>query len=286
MENLIINAALTGMIPTKQLNPAVPISPEEIIADARRCRDAGATIVHIHARDKKGSPAYQKEIYREIFQGIRSECPELLISGSASGRVFKEFWQRAQVLEPAYDLRPDLASLTLGSMNFANCASVNSPDTIKSLATAMASKGIIPEWEIFELGMAEYACYLVKKGILVKPFYANILLGSLGTLSATPFNLAAVVRALPEDTVWAAAGIGRFQHFVTSLAVTMGGHVRVGLEDSLFYDAEKKCPATNPGLIERVVKVARAIGRQIATPAQTRQILGLTDEGIKQKNFS
>ena len=134
--------------------------------------------------------------------------------------------------------------------------------------------------KLFDFGMIDYAQFLISRGTLCKPYYANILLGSLGTLSATPYNLASMVRALPEGTVWSGAGIGRFQFYVNSMAVTMGGHVRVGLEDNLFYDpVEKTQPATNAGLIDRVVKVARAVWREIASPPEARQIIGLPPSG-------
>ncbi|NQT13210.1 MAG: 3-keto-5-aminohexanoate cleavage protein [Planctomycetes bacterium] len=271
MDPLIINAAVTGMVPTKDDSPNVPISPQEIIADVRRCRDAGATIVHLHAREPEGEPTYRKEIYAEIFAGVRQECPELLISASCSGRLHREFWQRSEVL----DLEPDFGSLTLGSLNFSEQASVNSPEMIQRLAQAMQQRGIMAEMEIFDLGMADYAKFLVRKGMIERPLYANLLLGSLGTMSATPENLCMLIRALPEGTTWSATGIGRFQFFVNSLAVTMGGHVRVGLEDALYYDWEAKRHATNAGLIQRVVRLALAAGREIATAEQTRRIIGV-----------
>jgi uncharacterized protein (DUF849 family) len=271
VEPLIINAAITGMVPTKSDNPHVPISPAEIIAEAKRVRDAGATIVHLHARQADGAPTYRKEVYAEIFAGIRAECPELLLSGSCSGRLFSEFRQRSEVLE----LRPDLGSLTLGSFNFPRQASVNGPDVIERLARKMSALGVMPELEIFDLGMAELTHYLVRKRILRRPLYANLLLGSRGSIAATPDNLCTLVRALPEGTVWAATGIGRFQFFINSLAVVMGGHVRVGLEDALYYDWQTRRPATNAGLIERVVRLARSAGRKIATPDQARKSLGL-----------
>ncbi|MEK6258588.1 MAG: 3-keto-5-aminohexanoate cleavage protein [Planctomycetota bacterium] len=271
MPPLIINAALTGMVPTRRDNPHVPISPREIIADAKRCRDAGATIVHLHARENDESPSYRREIYAEIFAGVRAECPELLISGSCSGRTFGEFWQRSEVLS----LDPEFGSLTLGSLNFPTQPSINSPDMIQQLAAAMSARGIVPELELFDLGMAEYAHFLIHKGVLRPPFYANILLGSLGTLAATPDNLCLMIRALPPGTTWSATGIGRYQFFINSLAVTMGGHVRVGLEDAIYYDWDSRQPATNAGLIDRVVHLARAVGRDIASPGQTRAIIGL-----------
>lgn len=271
MDPLIINAAITGMVPMKSDTPHVPISPEECIADAKRCRDAGATIIHLHAREPDGSATYKKEIYAEIFQGVREECPEMLISGSCSGRVYGEFWQRSQVL----DLQPDLGSLTLGSLNFPKQASINAPDMVQNLAIAMRDRGIVPEMEIFDLGMCDYAHFLIRKDMIRPPFYANILLGSLGTLGATPDNLCAVVRALPPGTTWAATGIGRYQFYINCLAVAMGGHVRVGLEDAIYWDWETKKLCTNAQLIERVAKVAKACGRRIATAEETRAIIGM-----------
>ncbi len=269
MEPLIINAALTGMVPQRKDSPYVPLSPQEIIEDAKRCVEAGATILHLHARASDGSPTYRADVYREIFDGVRSACPDVLISGSCSGRVHGEFWQRSQVL----DLQPDLGSLTLGSLNFAKQPSINSPEMIQLLALRMKERGILPELEIFDLGMADYAQYLVDRELVQSPLYANILLGSLGTLAATPDNLCSVVRALPQGTLWAATGIGRFQFQVNCMAIAMGGHVRVGLEDALYYDWIDREFATNVGLIERIVHVCHAVGRRVATALEVRERL-------------
>lgn len=274
MDDLIINAAITGMVPTKKDTPHVPVSPEEIIADVRRCRDAGASIVHLHARDSDDLPTYRKDIYSQILNGVRKVCPDIILCVSTSGRVFKTFEQRSEVLE-LVDPAPEMASLTLGSMNFARNESVNSPDMIKALALKMAKRKITPEWECFDLGMVEYSHYLTSHEILRPPFYCNLLLGSLGTISATAFNLATMVRALPDGVTRAAAGIGRYQFSVNTLAITMGGHVRVGLEDNLWFDEQRSRLATNADLIDRLVGVARACGRSIASPQKARQIIGL-----------
>jgi len=272
---LIINVALTGMVPTREDSPQVPITPDEIAADAERVHSAGASIVHLHARDEDGRPTYRREVYEEIVAGVRGRCPDLIVCVSTSGRVFKSFEERSEVLDLDSDLKPEMASLTLGSLNFPAQASVSEPEMIRRLAGKMKERGIMPELEAFDLGMVDYAKFLVDKGVLVPPFYFNILLGSLGTLSATPFHLATVVQSLPTGATWAGAGIGRFQLFVNSMAVTMGGHVRVGLEDNLWLDAEKTHPATNPGLVERVVALAGAVEREVATPAQARELIGL-----------
>lgn len=275
MEPLIINLACTGMVPTRRDNPAVPITPDEIAEDCDRCVRAGASIVHVHARDEDGEPTWRPEIYREVIEKVRQKCPGVIVCASTSGRRFKEFEKRSAVLELEGDARPEMASLTLGSMNFPKQASVNEPSMIRALAERMREREIVPELEVFDLGMVDYAIYLLERGVLQPPLYFNLLLGSLGTLSATPLHLATMVRALPPEATWAGAGIGRFQFAVNCLAITMGGNVRVGLEDSLFMDSEKRRPATNLGLVERLVAVASAIEREIATPDRARQIIGL-----------
>ena len=280
MAKLILNLAGTGMIPGKTDNPAVPITPAEIADDCGRCYDLGASIFHLHARDESGQPTWRPDTFREIVLRVRARCPGAVVGVSTSGRVFKEFAQRAAVLDLDGDAKPDMASLTLGSLNFPNQASVNDPAMIKALATRMRERGIVPELEIFDFGMLDYAHYLIEHQILRPPYYFNLLLGSLGTLAATPFSLASLTRGLPSQdshakVTWAGAGIGRFQFFVNALAIAMGGHVRVGLEDNLHLDTHKERLASNPLLVERLVRLAHANEREIATPAETRMLVGL-----------
>ncbi|MEP6892931.1 MAG: 3-keto-5-aminohexanoate cleavage protein [Gaiellaceae bacterium] len=272
---LVISLAPTGMVPTKGDNPHVPVTPDEIAADAARCVAAGASVVHLHARDAEGTPTHCREVYAEVVARVKEQCGDVIVCVSTSGRRVSEFEQRAEVLELADDLAPDLASLTLGSLNFPKQASVNDPTTIQRLAERMREREIVPELEVFDLGMVDYARYLLERGVLAPPLIFNILLGNLGTLAATPLNLATVVQALPEDSTWAAAGIGQFQLPMNAVGVVTGGHVRVGLEDNLWLDTEKTQPADNLALVERVVGIARAVGREIATPAQARELLGL-----------
>jgi uncharacterized protein (DUF849 family) len=192
---LIVNAALTGMVPTKADNPNVPVSPEEIADDAERVVGAGAAVVHLHARDETGAPSWRPDIYRRIVASVRDRCPEVVVCVSTSGRVFKEFEERAAVLDLDGDEQPELASLTLGSLNFPKQASINEPDMIRRLAERMRERDVVPELEIFDLGMVDYLHYLLDRGVLEPPLYVNVLLGSLGTLAATPANLVTVVRA-------------------------------------------------------------------------------------------
>jgi uncharacterized protein (DUF849 family) len=275
-DKLIINVAPTGMVPTKQDNPDVPVTPDEIAEDVRRCRDAGGSIFHLHARDDDGAPDYRIERYRTILEEVRARCPnDIILCLTTSGRVYNTFEKRSEVLDLEPPFRPDMASLTLGSMNFPKQASVNPPDMIKRLAGKMNERGIVPELEVFEPGMIDFSTYLIRKQILREPLYYNLLLGSLGTSAATARNLVHMVDSLPEGATWAATGVGTFQFGINALAISMGGHVRVGLEDAIFMDANKTDPATNVRLVERIVKLARAAGREPATPDETRRLIGL-----------
>ena len=267
---LIVNAALTGMVLSKDQNPHVPETPEEIAADCARVRDAGASIVHLHAR-VNGEPTHRADVYASIVQAVRERCPELIVCVSCSGRHVTSVDERAEVLS----VQPDMASLTLGSLNFPGQASVTAPDTIAALASHMHEAGVMPELEAFEPGMVEVASYLVRKGVLRAPLYFNLLLGSRGTAGCSPANLAAMQAALPDGSVWALAGIGRFQYAAHLMAIASGGHVRVGLEDNGWFDAARTVPATNAGLVERVVRIAADAGREPATPDETRALLGL-----------
>jgi len=274
-EPLIVNAALTGMVPTRAQVPHVPVTPEQIAHDAVACVDAGATILHLHARRADESPAWERAAYEAIIPAIREQRPGAVICVSSSGRDVAEFERRADVLELSGDARPDMASLTLGSLNFRTTASVNAPDTIVRLATAMAERGIRPELEVFDTGMAYLAAELLDRGVLAPPLYANLILGSVNTAPATARSLAHLVDALPPATTWAAGGLGPFQLPMNALAIFMGGHVRTGLEDNPTFDAERARPATNPGLVERVAELAAIAGRPLATAAAVRERLGL-----------
>ena len=272
---LIINLAPTGMVPRAADNASGPLAAERIAEDCEACRVRGASIFHLHARDENESPAWQKEVYREIILAVRARCPDAIIVVSTSGRTHGAFEQRSDVLNLDGDAKPDMASLTLGSLNFPKQASVNEPSMIKRLADAMNERSIMPELEVFDFGMLDYAKYLIERKTLREPFYFNFLLGSLGTMSATSFNLASLVMSLPAGATWAAAGIGRFQFAMNSLAVVTGGHVRVGLEDNLFMDSGKTRPATNPLIVHRIARLAAAAERPCATPAEAREIIGL-----------
>lgn len=272
---LIVNAALTGMIPRRAQVPHVPVTAEAIVEDAVACHAAGAASVHLHARDAAEAPAWQREAYAEFIPEIRRRCPGLVICVTTSGRTCGEVAQRADVLELEGEAKPDMASLTLGSLNFRDGPSVNSLTTIRALAGRMRERQIKPELEVFDTGMAYLASVLETEGLLEAPLYANVLLGAINTAPARAEVLAQLVRELPDGTVWAAAGLGRFQLPANGLAVFMGGHVRTGLEDNPWWDHTTREPATNAGLVHRMAQLAELAGRRLATPEEARELLGL-----------
>jgi uncharacterized protein (DUF849 family) len=272
---LIVNAAITGMVPRRAQVPHVPVTPEQIVESAVACVDAGAAILHLHARDGNELPEWRREAYEAFIPEIRRRRPDTVICVTTSGRDVAELERRADVLELEGDARPDMASLTLGSLNFRTTASVNAPETIVGLAERMAERGIRPELEIFDSGMAYLAAELLDRGVVRAPLYANLILGSVNTAPATAGALAHLVAALPPGTTWAAGGIGPFQLPMNAMAIFMGGHVRTGLEDNPTYDAERRRPATNEGLVRRVAELAGVAGRALATAAEVRERLGL-----------
>ncbi|MFI5225383.1 MAG: 3-keto-5-aminohexanoate cleavage protein [Candidatus Limnocylindrales bacterium] len=274
-DSLIVNLAPTGMVPTRADTPHVPLTPAEVAADVRRCRDAGASIVHLHPRDEEGQPTQSPERAAEFIAAVREVAPDIVINVTTSGRRDPELAGRARVLDLDGAVRPEMASLTLGSLNFPKQASINAPATIAGLAERMRDRGIVPEWEVFDFGMLDYAAYLRGRGLLGDPVYVNLLLGSLGTSAATPLNLALLVERLPAGATWAATGVGRFQSAVNRWSIAMGGHVRIGLEDNIWFDDDRTDLATNPRLVERVVAIGRAMGREPATPAEVRTRLGI-----------
>ena len=272
---LVITLAPTGIVPSRDQNPNLPVTPAEIAADVEQCFSAGARVFHLHARSEDGEATCRREVFAEIVGRVKQAVPQAIVCVSTSGRRFPSYQDRSEVLDLEGELKPDLASLTPGSMNFPRETSINSPEIIGRLAAAMQERGIVPEMEIFDFGMVDYVHYLIDKGVLRPPFVFNLLLGSLGTLSASPLNLALMVERLPAGSFWSAAGIGRFQSFMNALGVAMGGHVRTGLEDNLFLDRDKLRPATNARLVERIARQAEALERPLATPEEARRILGL-----------
>lgn len=277
MENrLIINFAPTGMIPDKNMNSHVPLSLNEIVDDVHRAVELGISMVHIHARDEKtGLPTYQAKVYADIIEGIRKISQELIICVSLSGRNFKEFEKRAEVLQLSGDLKPDMGSLTLSSLNFSQTASLNSPDMVQSLALEMQHKGILAELEAFDLGMINYAKFLEKKHMLKPPHYFNLLGGNISGFQANLMHAGMMVQELPTHSYWSFAGIGDSQLAMNSMAIAMGGGVRIGLEDHLWFDKNRTKAASNIELLKRVHHLAHIHERDVMSSAELRERLNL-----------
>ena len=272
----LINAALTGMVPTRADTPHVPLTVQEIINDAVACVDAGAGILHVHARDAAGRPTHAAEVYAPIVAGIRKLRPEAVLCVSTSGRSGASLAERAAVLDLTGAAKPDMASLTLGSFNFRREANINDPDTILALARKMQERGIKPELEIFDTGMVGTLRFLERKGELTGRLYANVILGGVNTAQASLPDLCHLVSLLPPGVLWAAGGVGPAQLPMNVAALLLGGHVRLGLEDAIWLDRGRTLPARNVELILRVRDMAARLELRPATCAEARNLLGLT----------
>lgn len=276
MDGLIINLAPTGMVPTKAMSPHVPISVPEIVKDAQRCVALGASILHLHARDELGHPTCQKEVYARLIGSLRETCPDVVICVSLSGRTAGSFEQRAAPLSLTGDLKPDMGSLTLASMNFSRAASVNSPEMIQKLAERMAEVGIKPELEVFDSGMVNYARYLAERQLLRPPFYFNFILGNVATAQAKPAQLGLLMNELPPNSYWTGGGVGSAQLAMNTMGLLYGHGVRVGLEDCLWLDMERTKLASNVEMVQRIRDLAEVFGKRIASSQEVRIALDLT----------
>ena len=269
MEKLIITVAPTGSLPTKKMTPHVPITPQEIIETGLRCEAAGASIFHIHARNPSDeTPSTDFSIFEEIYNGLR-ERTNLILQISTGGRAGMAYEERNERLK----LRSEMASLTTGSVNFANSVYANSPELIEALARDMRFNDIKPEMEIFDVSMINNAVALLKKNLADAPMHFDFVLGMKGALPATVENLVHLKNSVPPDSTWSVAGIGRAQLNMNVHAILMGGHVRVGLEDNIYF--RKGQLATNEQLVERIARLSREFGRDVANPDEARDILHL-----------
>jgi 3-keto-5-aminohexanoate cleavage enzyme len=262
MNDLIVNFCPTGMVPDKTMNPKTPLSPQEIIEETHQAYEIGITIAHLHARDASGKPTFKKEVYRDIFEGVRKFCPDLVICGSSSGRNFKTFEQRSEVLE----LYPDMCSLTLSSLNFLHQASVNEPDMIQRLLLKMNQFGVVPELECFDMGMINYGKYLIKKGLIKGPYYWNLLFGNIAGFQANYMQLGMAVQTIGEDQFIGLAGLGDQQLKVSGLAIFGGFGVRIGLEDNIWWDLRKEKLTDNLALLHRVHELRQLAQRPFMKP--------------------
>ena len=269
MRKLIITAALTGSLPTKEQNPNVPITPDEIAQDALACYNAGAAVVHIHARNAEGKNCHDTAVFQEIHDKIKALAPELIVQLSTGGRAGMSFESRRGCLF----VNPERASLSTGSVNFPTSVYENSPTLITQLAEMMHERHIMPEIEVFDTSMVAPAVELKKKGLIDGPLYLNFVMGMRNVQPANIGQLSHLLTMIPDDALWSISGVGANQVTTMLLGLAAGGNVRVGLEDNLYQT--KGVPASNVSLVERVARIAKDVGREIASPAEAREILGL-----------
>ncbi len=267
-DKLIITVAPTGSKPTKEHTPHVPITAEEIAADAIRCEEAGASVLHIHTRDQEQKPSDDPERFREVVEALDGRT-RLILQISTGGRAGVGLESRLQRLS----VGGEMASLTTGSVNFPNSAYVNPPDLVESLAKEMTRLSIKPEIEVFDLSMLFNGISLTERGVLAAPLHFNFVMGLRGAMPARIEHLTHLTGFLPAGSTWGVSGVGAAQLSIATHALLMGGHVRVGLEDNIYF--RKGEFATNAMLVERIVEISRILGREIATPHEARTILGL-----------
>ncbi|MBW1974959.1 MAG: 3-keto-5-aminohexanoate cleavage protein [Deltaproteobacteria bacterium] len=272
MEKLIITVALTGNVPTKEMNPNLPVTPDEIAYDVRRCADAGAVLFHVHARDAQLKPTLDIEVFKEIVRKIKEVAPEVIIQLSTGGRAGKDWEARSKPIR----LCPEMASFTTGSNNLPGMVYENPPQLLEYMAKIFNETGVKPEIEVFEAGMINNALYLHKKGWIHPPFHFDFVLGAPGAMAGSVKNLQFLVDSIPPGSTWSVAGIGKMEIPLAVAAIVMGGHVRIGLEDNLYMPDGSL--ASNPALVEKIVRITREIGREIASPDEAREILSLPKE--------
>ncbi len=268
MEPLIITCAPVGGEIMPDQTPHLPVTPEQLGQTAAAIREAGASIVHVHCRNDDGTNTHDVERFRAAFAAIRAQS-DLIVQFSTGGAIGMTPQERSSILQ----LRPEMATLTCGSVNFGDDIFENSFPIMRGILARMREYDVKPELEIFDKGHLANARRLASEGVLTLPQHADFVLGVPGGLEATVQNLCDLVDDLPAGCTWTVAGIGRQQLPLAMVAIAMGGHVRVGLEDNLYYSKGRL--ARNEELVARVVRIAQEAGRVVATPDQAREILGL-----------
>ena len=276
MEKLIITAAICGAEVTKEQNPAVPYTVKEMVREAKSAYDAGAAVIHVHVREDDGTPTQSKKRFKEVLDAIYKEIPDVLIIPSTGGAVGMSAEERLQPTE----LFPEMATLDCGTCNFGDDVFENTIPMMREFGKRMLENNIKPEYECFEMGHLDTILRLAQKGqVPGAPMQFNFVLGVFGCTPATGENLAWLVRNIPEGSTWTATGIGRYQFPLAMAAIPMGGNVRVGFEDNL-YLSKGVLAKSNGELVDKVVRLSRELGREIASPAEARRILSLPEKHI------
>jgi 3-keto-5-aminohexanoate cleavage enzyme len=278
-EPVVVSCAITGNRTTLEMNPNLPITPVEQGIAAAEAVEAGASVIHLHVRNDDGTENHDLERFKEAVYEIQKRAPEAIIEVSTRGATGEDIDYRGNCL----DLSPEMCSLNIGSLNIGDEVFLNDPADVKKLTEKIYQFGVEPEIDVFDIGMMENAFSLHKKGILKGKLRLLLVLGINGGVSADIRNLVHMVSLLPAGTHWSALGIGRFQLSIATHALLMGGNIRVGLEDTAYYN-KGELAKSNAQLVKRVVRIAKEIGRPIATPDQARKILGLRSRETLKNN--
>lgn len=272
MENkVILTVATTGAWPKKKDTPYVPLQPQEIADEIYACYKAGASVAHIHVRDDEDNASMDFEKFKEVVKLVREKC-DIVINLTTSGGIGLTDEVR---MKPFMELRPDIASYDCGTMNWQHTTVFeNNPKFLEKLGLAMQECNVKPEIEIFDAGMVYNALYYLKKGILKAPLHFQFVLGAPGGMTATVENLLFLKNLIPEGSTWSALGIGKQHLPILYTALALGGNVRVGMEDNIFYSAGKLAES-NVEFVERTKRIVQELGKEIATPDEARAILGI-----------
>lgn len=274
MEKLIITAAISGAEVTKEHNPAIPYTLEECVSEAGSAIKAGASIIHLHVRTDDGIPTQDKNRFKLIMAAIHKQYPDVIIQPSTGGAVGMTNDERLQPTE----LSPEMATLDCGTLNFGGDEIFeNSENTIKYFGTKMIERNIKPELEVFDKSMIDMALRLHKKGFIKAPMHFDFVMGVNGGISGTLRDFVFMRNSIPYDATYTVAGVGRFEFPLAAAAIIDGGHVRVGFEDNIFI-SKGVLAKSNGELVDKVVRLAKEFGREIASPAEARQILGLKQQ--------
>jgi len=275
MEKRIISCALTGNWGDKSKNPALPMTPQEIADSAYEAYKAGAACVHIHMRDENGAPTMRVDLFKETIRLIQEKCNVIINMTSSGGHSLDGMASDETRMLPFKELKPEMGSYDCGTMNWLHQTIFeNSPQLLEKLGLLYQEVGTKPEIEIFDIGMLDTAKYYIKKGILKEPCHFQFIMGAPGGMAGTVENLTYIQRQLPEGSTWSASGLNKAQMPIMLATLALGGNIRVGLEDGLYYTSGVLAES-NAQLVTRAKNIIEACGYEVATPDEAREILGL-----------
>jgi 3-keto-5-aminohexanoate cleavage enzyme len=275
MEKLVITAAITGSRITRDITPYIPLTPAEIVQSAYECWQAGASIVHIHVRDPNtGQGTQDVEVFRQVVEPLR-EKTDLILCLTTSGIPGRNLPTEERIAP--VDLKPELASFDAGSINLGGTVFINTPEFLDRAAEKMRENGVKPEIEIFDLGMMVTTLRMRDQGKLDEPLHFQFVLGTPWGAPATPKSFLHLYEHLPDNATWSIIGIGKGHLPMSMMALIMGGHIRVGLEDNIYY-SKGVLAETNAQFVERIVRIAREYGRDVASPGEAREILSINQK--------